>query len=74
MNQIKLIKTELKKDNNTIFEVLTFSNKMQKTYYSSTLHKFNFIASFYDKNIENYADFLFIEDLYLNNDKQFKTL
>ena len=62
-----LIKTELKKDttNNCIYEVLTFSNKVQKSYYSKDLHTFNFLAAGYGLNIENYKDFLFIENIFL---------
>ena len=65
---INLIKTAYKTDtqNGSIYEIWTFANKVQKMYYSETLHKINFIASLYDKNIEIYKDFIFCENKHLN--------
>ena len=48
-----------KSENNEIFETWTFSGNEQKICFSYKLHKLNFIASLYDKNIELYKDFIF---------------
>ena len=56
-------------DNNKIFEVWTFNNFIQKCYASASLHQFNFIANMYDKDIEIYKDFLFIENIYITEQK-----
>jgi hypothetical protein len=61
-----LIKSESKIHKSLgLYEVWTFSGNEQKTCFSNKLHKLNFIASCWGKNIEIYKDFNFCENLYL---------